>query len=191
MFFCICFRDLLGPRYNIIYFVGRGHPRPRPLVTPLPYTMYHELKAAVTTCVVGIYVVKYDPEKLQWNSTSSLSPVLSRVYTGATCCRQHAACISATRIHLYSATDGQQTSNNFVAGNMLLVAGNMLPWCKRGFMRPNTVYLKCPQTITLATQYGVRMSPWQCLHVLTMLAWHTSEVRGSRKFWFSLSTQFR
>jgi len=33
---------------------------------------------------------------------------------------------------LYPATDGQQTGNNFVAGNMFIVAGNMLPWCKRG-----------------------------------------------------------
>jgi len=34
------------------------------------------------------------------------------------------ACISATCIPLYPATDGQQTGNNFVSGNMLLVASN-------------------------------------------------------------------
>ena len=58
---------------------------------------------------------------------------LSRVYTRQHVARQyvdgnkqHVACISATCIPLYSATDGQQTGNNFVAGNMLLVAGNML-----------------------------------------------------------------
>jgi len=47
----------------------------------------------------------------------------------------------STCIHLYPATDGQQTGNNFVAVNVLLVAtcmltatvpGNMLPWCTRG-----------------------------------------------------------
>jgi len=34
---------------------------------------------------------------------------------------------------LYPATDEQQTGNDFVAGNKQHVAGNMLPWCKRGF----------------------------------------------------------
>jgi len=39
---------------------------------------------------------------------------------------------------LYTATDGQQTGNNFVDGNKQHVAGymlpgKMLPWCKRGF----------------------------------------------------------
>jgi len=32
---------------------------------------------------------------------------------------------------LYTATDGQQTGDNFVA--MLLVAGQHVAWCKRGF----------------------------------------------------------
>ena len=43
-----------------------------------------------------------------------------------TCCRQHVACISVTYIPLYPATDGQQTGNNFVAVNMLLVATCLL-----------------------------------------------------------------
>jgi len=47
--------------------------------------------------------------------------------------RQHIACISATCIPLYPATDGQQTGNNFVDGNKQHVAGNMLLWCKRSF----------------------------------------------------------
>jgi len=37
--------------------------------------------------------------------------------------KQHVAGISATCIPLYLTTDGQQTGNNFVAGNMSLVAG--------------------------------------------------------------------
>jgi len=45
----------------------------------------------------------------------------------------------STSIPLYPATDGLQTGNNFVAdiqatcwGNRTHVAGNKLPWCKRG-----------------------------------------------------------
>jgi len=41
---------------------------------------------------------------------------------------------------LYPATDGLQTGNNFVADNMLLVAGNMLleaTCCKRGLRALN------------------------------------------------------
>ena len=57
----------------------------------------------------------------------------------ATCCRQHVACIWATCIPLYPATDGQQTGNNFIAATLLLQAtGNMLPWCKRGLSRTAT-----------------------------------------------------
>jgi len=43
----------------------------------------------------------------------------------------------STCIPLYSATDGQQTGNNFVDGDKQhvdgnMLPGNMLPWCKRG-----------------------------------------------------------
>ena len=57
---------------------------------------------------------------------------LSRVYTRAACCPATCCllpaicCLYLGNIPFYSATDGQQTGNNFVAGNMLLVAGNML-----------------------------------------------------------------
>jgi len=40
--------------------------------------------------------------------------------------RQHVACVSATRIRLYPATDWQQTSNNYsVDGNKQHVAGKL------------------------------------------------------------------
>jgi len=78
------------------------------------------------------------PEMIYYVSSGTLR----RVYT-----RQRFACISATCISLYTATDGQQSGNNFVAGNMLLVADSMLlqaccrqeathvegNMCKRGF----------------------------------------------------------
>jgi len=51
------------------------------------------------------------------------------------CCRQHVACISATCIPLYPATDGQQIGNNFVAGNK-----QHLPWCKRDLRTDHTSY---------------------------------------------------
>jgi len=48
--------------------------------------------------------------------------------------KQHVACISATCIPLYPAPDGQQTGNNN------FVAGNMLPWCKRGLTAAVTAF---------------------------------------------------
>jgi len=60
-----------------------------------------------------------------------------RLHQGNMLPGQHVACagniMPVSRQHctpLYPATVGQQTGNNFVAGNML--QGNMLPWCKRG-----------------------------------------------------------
>jgi len=60
------------------------------------------------------------------NNISSYNVVKPHLHQ-ATCCLQHVACISATYIPLYKATDGQQTGKQHVAGNKRHVEGNMLP----------------------------------------------------------------
>jgi len=74
---------------------------------------------------------------------------------------------------LYPATDGQQTGNNFVDGNKQHVAGNMLPWCKRGlrFSCANlSLCSTCDQTFTLSACMSVFSIFVTVLNVLSLSA---------------------
>jgi len=101
--------------------------------------------------------------------TSNMLP--GNMLLQATCCL---ACISATCMAymypLYPAiTDWQQTGN-VVAGNMLLVVGNMLPWCKRGFKLKIYLFLKSiPFPSDLL--YGHRTMVFFLVFSIDLLVW--------------------